>query len=106
MPGKALTRADIATALHQRVGLSFRESADVVDFVIDEICDAVVRGEYVKIATFGSFRLRDKKARVGRNLKTLEEVTISERRVLLFRPSQHLRRRVASGSADDSSGDR
>ena len=103
MPGKALTRADIATALHQKVGLSFRESADVVDFVIDEICDAVVRGEYVKIATFGSFRLRDKKARVGRNLKTLEEVTISERRVLLFRPSQHLRRRVASGSSDRGS---
>ncbi len=103
MPGKALTRADIATRLHRKVGLSFRESADVVDFVIDEVCDALVRGEYVKIATFGSFRLRDKRARIGRNLKTLEEVTVSERRVVLFRPSRRLRHRVASGPADRGS---
>ena len=105
MNSRALTRADLATALNHKIGLSFRESFDVVDFVIDEICDAFVRGESVKISTFGSFRIREKKPRVGRNLKTLEEVEISGRRVLLFRPSQVLRQRIADGEAGNGSGE-
>ncbi len=101
----ALTRAELASALNREVGLSFRESVDAVEFVIDEISHALVRGEPVKISTFGSFRTRDKKPRIGRNLKTLEEVEISGRRVLLFRPSHTLRRRVTDGEPGTASGD-
>ena len=75
-----------------------------MEFVIDEICDALARGEPVKISTFGSFRIRDKKPRVGRNLRTLEEVEISGRRVLLFRPSQSLKSRIAGARHENGSG--
>lgn len=89
-----VTRADLAEALYKEIGLSRTESAALVESVIDHIIDALIRGESVKIAGFGTFTLRDKKERIGRNPKTGEEVPITSRRVLTFKPSQVMRERV------------
>lgn len=89
-----VTRADLAEALYREIGLSRTESATLVESVINEIIDALIRGETVKLAGFGTFTLRDKKERVGRNPKTGEEVPITPRRVLTFKPSQVMRERV------------
>jgi len=89
-----VTRADLAEALYKEIGLSRTESAALVESVINEIIDALIRGETVKLAGFGTFALRDKKERVGRNPKTGEEVPITPRRVLTFKPSQVMRERV------------
>ena len=99
MAGKTLTRADLTEAVHKKVGLSRAESADLVRSAIDLICDALVAGENVKISSFGTFLVRDKKGRMGRNPKTGEEVPIAPRRVLVFRPSQLMKARV-NGKAD------
>ena len=98
MGGKTVTRADLAEAVYRRVGLSRTESADLVEMVLQEICDAVVRGETVKLSSFATFQLRDKNERIGRNPKTGEEVPITPRRVMTFRASQLLKERVAKGS--------
>jgi integration host factor subunit alpha len=98
MSNKTLTRMDLTEAVFREVGLSRNESADLVDKVLDHISDALVRGEQVKISSFGTFSLRDKNARVGRNPKTGEEVPISPRRVLTFRPSQLMKERVVAGN--------
>lgn len=90
-----LTRADLADSLNVKVGLSRAESARLVESIIDLICGALERGENVKISGFGTFVLRDKTERVGRNPKTGVEVPILPRRVLTFRPSQILRDQVA-----------
>lgn len=91
-----VTRADLAEALYREIGLSRTESAQLVESVIDHIIDALLRGETVKLAGFGTFSLRDKKERIGRNPKTGKAVPISPRRVLTFKPSQVMRERVNS----------
>jgi integration host factor subunit alpha len=90
-----LTRADIAELLNKQVGLSRAESAELVEQVLDLVTDALTAGQNVKISGFGTFVLRDKNERVGRNPKTGIEVPITPRRVLTFRPSQSLRERVS-----------
>lgn len=91
-----LTRADIADELHRTIGLSRAESADLVEQVLEIISEALLAGENVKLSSFGSFILREKGQRVGRNPKTGVEVVIQPRRVLTFRPSQILRQRINS----------
>lgn len=90
-----LTRADLAEAVHGSVGLSRAESADLVEALLGHMCDALSEGENVKISGFGSFILRDKGERIGRNPKTGVEVPIAPRRVLTFRASQTMRQRIA-----------
>lgn len=89
-----LTRADLAESLHRKVGLSRAESADLVEQVLDRMSDALAKGENVKISGFGTFVLRDKGERIGRNPKTGIEVPIAPRRVLTFRASQMMRDRI------------
>lgn len=90
-----LTRADLAEMLNRYVGLSKSDSADVVEALLDHITAALERGENVKISGFGTFTLRDKRERIGRNPKTGIEVPIAPRRVLTFRPCQGMRDRIA-----------
>lgn len=99
-----VTRADLAEAVYQRVGLSRSESADLVQSVVDEICDAASRGETVKLSSFGSFVVRAKAERIGRNPKTGVEAPIIARRVMVFKPSNVLKARV-NGEIADASGD-
>lgn len=94
MSGQTITRADLSEAVYQEVGLSRNESAALVETVLDEISDALAEGETVKISSFGSFGVRQKGQRVGRNPKTGEEVPILPRRVLVFRASHVLRDRI------------
>ena len=89
---------DLSEAVFREVGLSRNESAQLVETVIDLISEALVRGEQVKISSFGTFSVRQKSARVGRNPKTGEEVPIQPRRVLTFRPSHLMKERVAEGN--------
>ncbi len=97
MANKTLTRMDLSEAIFREVGLSRNEASHMVESVLDHMSDALVRGEQVKISSFGTFSVRDKTARVGRNPKTGEEVPINPRRVLTFRPSHLLKDRVANG---------
>lgn len=97
MSGKTLTRADLAEAVYRRVGLSRTESADLVEMVIEEICQAAVRGETIKLSSFATFQIRSKKERIGRNPKTGEEVPISPRRVMTFKASNVLKQRILAG---------
>jgi integration host factor subunit alpha len=90
-----LTRAAIAEAINHKLGLSRAESLAMVESILDHICEALQRGENVKISGFGTFLLRDKAERIGRNPKTGVEVPITERRVLTFRASQMLKDRIA-----------
>ncbi|AYE86170.1 MAG: integration host factor subunit alpha [Sulfitobacter sp.] len=98
MPNKTLTRMDLSEAVFREVGLSRNESAQLVEAVLEHMSDALVDGEQVKISSFGTFSVRDKTARVGRNPKTGEEVPINPRRVLTFRPSHLMKDRVAEGN--------
>ena len=91
MAGKTLTRADLSDAVHRKVGLSRGESADLVKSVLDRITETLVQGETVKLSSFGTFAVRSKGGRVGRNPKTGQEVPITPRRVLVFRPSHVLK---------------
>jgi integration host factor subunit alpha len=90
-----LTRADLADALHREVGLSRADSARIVEQILADMCTALSNGENVKISGFGSFVLRDKGERIGRNPKTGVEVPIEPRRVLTFRASQSMRERIS-----------
>ena len=92
-----LTRADLADVVHRRLGLSRAESAGVVERVLHHMCHALSEGANVKISGFGTFILRDKGQRVGRNPKTGVEVPIAPRRVMTFRASQIMRDRIAKG---------
>lgn len=92
-----VTRAQLSEAVYQEVGLSRNESADLVETVLDEIVGALARGDIVKISSFGSFSVRSKGQRVGRNPKTGEEVPILPRRVLVFRASHVLKNRINQG---------
>ncbi len=96
--GKTLTRADLSEAVHNEIGLSRADSSHLVEQVLDTISDALVDGQNVKISSFGTFVLRQKGERIGRNPKTGEEVPIEPRRVLTFRPSQLMRDRINAGS--------
>jgi integration host factor subunit alpha len=94
MAGQTVTRADLCEAVYQKIGLSRTESSKLVETVLDEICDAVARGENVKLSSFGSFVVRDKGERIGRNPKTGVEVPIEPRRVMVFKPSNVMKARI------------
>ena len=96
MGGKTLTRADLSEAVYREIGLSRTESAEIVERILNEICGSLVEGNHVKLSSFGTFTVRDKGGRIGRNPKTGEEVPITPRRVLVFRPSHVLRQKVDS----------
>ena len=100
MGGKTVTRANLCEAVYQKVGLSRTESADLVEMVLDEISDCLVRGESVKLSSFGSFLVRQKGERIGRNPKTGEEVPISPRRVMVFKPSNVLKQKINQALAE------
>ena len=95
--GGTLTRADLSDTVHRELGLSRAESASLVERVLHHMCHALAQGQNVKISGFGSFILRDKGERVGRNPKTGVEVPIAPRRVLTFRASQLMRERIVDG---------
>ncbi|MEM7778041.1 MAG: integration host factor subunit alpha [Pseudomonadota bacterium] len=97
MGSKTLTRADLAEALVQKVGLPRNESQELVEMILREISNTLVDGEPVKLSSFGSFGIREKGERVGRNPKTGEEVPITPRRVLVFRPSNIMKDRINTG---------
>lgn len=92
-----LTRADLAETINRKMGFSRAESLDLVEAILAKMCHAMGEGENVKISGFGTFILRDKKQRIGRNPKTGVEVPITPRRVLTFRASQKLKDRVLKG---------
>ncbi len=94
MANKTLTRADLADALVRKVGLPRNESQDLVELVLGEISQTLSQGEGVKLSSFGSFGVRSKAQRMGRNPKTGEEAPITPRRVLVFRPSNIMKDRI------------
>ncbi len=98
MGDKTLTRMDLSEAVFREVGLSRNESAQLVESVLKHVSDALAGGGMVKISSFGTFSVREKSARVGRNPKTGDEVPINPRRVLTFRPSHLMKDRVAAGN--------
>lgn len=99
MTGDTVTRARLAEAVYQEVGLSRTESSALVDAILNEIADSLVTDGTVKISSFGTFAVREKGERIGRNPKTGEEVPILPRRVLVFRASQVLKDRLNNGTA-------
>ena len=103
MEGRTITRADLSESVFQEVGLSRNESSDLVETILAEVVEALARGESVKISSFGSFTVRDKAQRVGRNPKTGQEVPILPRRVLVFRASNVLKSLI-NGAPDESKG--
>jgi integration host factor subunit alpha len=103
MSGNTVTRADLCDAIHQKIaGLSRTDSAALVEHVLKEIKDCLERGEKVKLSSFGVFVVRKKGKRMGRNPKTGEEAPISPRRVVMFKPSASLKKRInAPGTVFD-----
>jgi len=101
--GRTITRADLAETVYRRVGLSRAESAELVQSFLEEICAAAQRGETVKLSSFGSFVVRSKSKRIGRNPKTGVEVPILPRRVMVFKPSNVLKARINGGVAEAES---
>ncbi len=97
MDGKTLTRADLADAVVRKANLSRNESQDLVELVLSEICGSLERGDAVKLSSFGSFGIREKGERIGRNPKTGEEKMISPRRVLVFRASNIMKNKINRG---------
>lgn len=102
MGNKTLTRADLAEAVVRKVGLPRNESQELVELVLKEISDSLARGEQVKLSSFGSFGIRQKGERIGRNPKTGKEVPITPRRVLVFRPSNIMKDRINAGRLGDA----
>ncbi len=100
MSERTITRADLAEAVYAQVGLSRNESASLVEVVLDEIADTLIKGDNVKISSFGSFSIRQKGERIGRNPKTGVEVPILPRRVLVFRASHVLKDRINGKAAE------
>ena len=94
MSERTITRADLADTIYEQVGLSRNESADLVETIINEISEALVDGESVKISSFGSWSVREKGERIGRNPKTGEEVPITPRKVLVFKASHVLKGKI------------
>jgi integration host factor subunit alpha len=101
---RTVTRADLSEVVYRRGGLSRVESAELVQAVLDEICDAVARGETVKLSSFGVFVVRSKGQRIGRNPKTGVEVPILPRRVMVFKSSNLLKARISGGPATRRNG--
>ncbi len=101
MAGKTVTRTDLSEAVYQKVGLSRAESARLVEQVLGEIGDSLVAGKAVKLSGFGTFIVRSKGERVGRNPKTGVEVPIEKRRVLMFKPSEVLKAHTNGEAAED-----
>ena len=101
MEGRTITRADLSESVFQEVGLSRNESSDLVETILAEVVEALARGESVKISSFGTFTVRDKGQRIGRNPKTGQEVPILPRRVLVFRASNVLKSLI-NGMPDES----
>jgi integration host factor subunit alpha len=99
MAGRTVTRADLSEVVYQKVGLSRTESAALVELVLREIADSLARGENVKLSSFGSFVVREKGRRIGRNPKTGQEVPIEPRRVMVFKPSNILKSRINDDDA-------
>jgi len=97
MAQETITRTDLSEAVYQKLGLSRVESAELVESVLDIISDRIVEGESVKLSSFGSFLVRSKNERIGRNPKTGEEVPITPRRVMVFKPSNILKQAVLDG---------
>jgi len=89
-----MTKADLVNAIYERVGFSKKESARIVEMVFDLIKDTLEKGQKIKISGFGNFVVREKRSRIGRNPQTGEEIEISARRVLTFKPSQVLRNQL------------
>jgi integration host factor subunit alpha len=102
MAGRTLTRADLYDAVYHAAGASAKEAREIVELVLAEIVDALARDETVKLASFGTFSTRNKRARVGRNPKTGDVVPITPRRVVAFRPSQVLKGRIQHALAENS----
>src|SRR5882762_11302568 len=100
---ETVTRAQLSESIYQEIGLSRNESADLVETVLEEISDALERGETVKISSFGTFGVRKKGQRVGRNPKTGQEVPILPRRVLVFRASNVLKSLI-NGAPGENKG--
>lgn len=94
MTGKTVTRAQLAEAVYQEVGLSRSESSELVDAILEEVAAGLVNEGQVKISSFGTFSVRHKGERIGRNPKTGEEVPITPRKVLVFRASQVLKAKI------------
>jgi len=94
MSSQTLTRADLSEAVFRAVGLSRNESSQMVEDMLEEVCAALARGETVKLSSFGTFSVRQKTQRMGRNPKTGHEVPIAPRRVLVFRPSHVLKAKL------------
>ena len=94
MADDTLTRAELTEAVYEEVGLSRNESSELVEAVLGEMSNALIRGESVKISSFGSFTIRNKSERIGRNPKTGQEVPITPRRVVIFKPSHVLKSRI------------
>ena len=94
MSGKTITRADLAEAVYHEVGLSRKNSSQLVEQVLNEVVQTLVSGQTVKISSFGNFTVRSKRERIGRNPKTGEEVPITPRKVLVFRASHVLKDRI------------
>ena len=104
MAGRTVTRAHLSDAVYQEVGLSRNESAELVESVLSEIATNLSSGDAVKISSFGSFYVREKGQRMGRNPKTGEEVPILPRRVLVFRPSHVLKDRISGVLSEEAMG--
>jgi len=104
MPETTVTRAQLAEAVYQEVGLSRNDSAQLVDVILEEISQALIKGDMVKLSSFGSFQVRSKAERIGRNPKTGEEVPILPRRVLVFRASHVLKDKVNRTHRGGTSG--
>lgn len=94
MAGRTITRADLSEAIYQKVGLSRMDSAALVEEILEEIRNALIAGETVKLSSFGSFVVREKNERIGRNPKTGIEVPIKPRRVMVFKPSNVLKAKI------------
>ncbi|KAA0970653.1 integration host factor subunit alpha [Aureimonas fodinaquatilis] len=103
MGDKTVTRADLAEAVFRKIGLSRTESAYLVESILEEVCATIARGESVKISSFGSFLVRSKNERIGRNPKTGEEVPISPRQVTVFKPSNVMKERILEAHTARSS---
>jgi integration host factor subunit alpha len=100
-PAFTLTKAELSEMLFERVGLNKREAKDMVETFFEEIRDALVRGDSVKLSGFGNFQLRDKPQRPGRNPKTGEAIPISARRVVTFHASQKLKAQIEVGGGSE-----
>lgn len=105
MAAKTLTRADLTEAVFNAVGLSRNESAQMVEDILEEMAVALGQGETVKLSSFGTFQVRQKAQRIGRNPKTGDEVPIAPRRVLVFRPSHVLKAQINGGNHFDAGSD-